>query len=180
MTKKKPTRIAAPTVRGNTGAEELGKALRGLANAANAMARTPTTAPRTRRIASNNPSRVDTTALRVDVAPSQVGRRTKLSPYDRVVLGMTDDDLAPEEEVTGDNVQHLSPPNTLFPERPRAHHASWDPDSRDMTVVFRHGGTYRYYGVTRRDWNALKRNRSFGQTLDRLVIGTYPYKKISE
>lgn len=173
----KPYRIDAPTT-ANTGAAEIGKALKAI------LGPSRQTGGRGRRSVSNNPAHTDNSAQRVTRRPSTSSAPKKqkpLSVYEKVVLGYTEDDSPDEEPGAGAaQTEYLSPPNTIFPERPRAREAFWDPDSREMQVVFRNGGTYRYYGVTRKDWSALKRNHSFGQTLDRLVIGTYPYQKVSE
>ena len=171
MAPRKPYRIEAPKPVVSGAGKELGKALQDFLKPDRRV-----TGGRGRRTVSNNPSLVNNAHLRV-ATPKP---KSPLSAYDRVVLGFTDEDVVPEEEGQGSaQTEYLSPPNTIFPERPRAHEASWDPDTRNMRVVFRNGGTYVYFGVTRRDWSALKRNRSFGQTLDRLVIGTYPFQKIA-
>lgn len=182
MAPKKPHRIAAPTA-SDTGGKELGQALGAFIKGVNGGR---VTGGRGRRSVSNNPSRVDNSHMRVP-APTPVTSRTTsrtgstLSAYDRVVLGMTDDDVREEasSSTQADRREYLSPPNSIAPERPRAREAIYNPDDRSMTVHFRNGGTYVYYGVTSKDWGALKRNHSFGQTLDRLVIGTYPFQKVA-
>lgn len=88
-------------------------------------------------------------------------------------------DLEEEGEERVDRTEVISPPPSLDPARPRALEASYNPDSRVLTVDFRNGGTYAYFGVPPQTWRALKNNRSFGQTLDRLVINRYQYEKVA-
>lgn len=169
----KPHRIAAPTSK-VTGADELGNALKSL------LGPVKQTGGRGRRSVSNNPAHTDNSAQRMSQPRGSTTTPRTLSVYEKVVLGYTDDTDTPEESGSGSAAtEYLSPPNTIYPERPRAREAFWDPDTRELQVVFRDGGVYRYYGVSRKDWNALKRNRSFGQTLDRLIIGTYPYQHVA-
>lgn len=87
--------------------------------------------------------------------------------------------LEDEGEERVDRTEVLSPPPSNDPGRPRALEATYDPDRRTMTVTFRVGGTYAYFGVPPQTWRALKNNRSFGQTLDRLVINRYQYEKVA-
>jgi hypothetical protein len=162
---KRPRQIPSPTVANYGGVgRELGRSLADLA------ATPPATAARPRRTASNNPSRVSTEHLRV--AP--------LSTYEQTVLDFGDPffDAAVENAETSAK-EYLSPPPTSDEPRPRAREAVYDPTDRSLQVRFRNGGTYTYFGVPRKDWNALKRNQSFGRTLDRLIIGTYPFRKTS-
>ena len=84
-----------------------------------------------------------------------------------------------EGEERVDRTEYLSPPPSIEPGRPRALQAQYNPDTRVMNVTFRDGGTYAYFGVPPQTWRALKGNRSFGQTLDRLVINRYQYEKVS-
>lgn len=191
---KKPTRIAAPTVSATAG-KELGDALKGLHKAAGI---------KRRKTKSNNPSRVPVReTLRVNpgrerlptaeellrdtaTPPIGLGARTPGMPsaaellastslggsaYDRELLGAGDDDV--------DRTEYMAPCPSINPDRPRAHEASFNPDTKTLRVVFREGGTYHYYGVPTRVWRALQRNRSFGQTLDRLVINTYEFEKVA-
>lgn len=88
-------------------------------------------------------------------------------------------ELDPEPDPLVDRTEFLSPPNSNEPGRPRALEARYDPDTHRLVVRFRNGGTYAYEGVPRATWRALKRNKSFGKTMDRLVINQYPYEKIN-
>lgn len=88
-------------------------------------------------------------------------------------------DLEDEGEERVDRTEVLSPPPSLDPGRPRALEASYNPDARILTINFRNGGTYAYFGVPPQTWRALKTNRSFGQTVDRLIINRYPYEKVA-
>ena len=122
-----------------------------------------------RRIRSNNPSLVDTKHLRAPEPDAST------DPTD---FEVEQGDVF--EPVEGSSVkEYLSPPSTQDSGRPRAREATYDRTSHELTVVFRNGGTYVYLDVALRDWRALQRNRSFGQTLDRLIIGTYPWRKVS-
>lgn len=184
MAAKKPIKIAAPTV-GYTG--DLGDALYALARATSG-GRRPTGVRRTRSL---NPAKVGVNkALRitrpVPGQEAQPGESTRtpgaqplppgqLSLFDQVELG-----IDPSQQDDGvDRTEVLSPPNSLDPARPRALEARYDPDTRRLTVRFRNGGTYAYEGIPPATWRALKRNKSFGQTMDRLVINQYPYSKIA-
>lgn len=160
---------------------DLGEAL---AAGMRASGRRPTGLRRTR---SNNPARVgineELRRTNTDAAPGENRRTpgaqpvpggTQLSLFDQAELGLLD----PVQEVV-DRTEVLSPPNSIATERPRAREARYDPDRKLLTVRFRNGGTYAYEGVPAADWRALKRNKSFGQTLDRLVINQYPFSRVS-
>lgn len=84
-----------------------------------------------------------------------------------------------EGEAPPDRTEYLSPPKSIEPGRPRALEASYNPDTRQMRVIFRDGGTYVYYEVLPQTWRALKTNRSFGQTFDRLVKNVHSYEKVA-
>lgn len=136
-----------------------------------------------RRVRSNNPAKVGVNEAlrRPDVLPGEETRTQnmpappaqQLSLFDEAELG-----LDPDAD-TGSRILVLSPPNSIASERPRAREARYDPDTRVLTVRFRNGGTYAYDGVPLRDWRALERNKSFGQTLDRLIINQYPFRRVS-
>lgn len=168
----------------NTG--DLGDALAAMARASSRPGRRPTAIRRTR---SNNPAKVGVNeALRRQHLPTEaaVGESTRtpgmatppgpqqLSLFDQAELGLLD-----PGDVKVDRTEVLSPPNSLDPQRPRALEARYDPDRRLLTVRFRNGGTYAYEGVPPQDWRALKRNKSFGKTMDRLIINQYPFTKVS-
>lgn len=87
-------------------------------------------------------------------------------------------DVDPDESGV-DRTEIISPPNSTEPGRPRALEARYDPDNKRLVVRFRNGGTYAYDGVPTATWRALKRNKSFGKTMDRLVLNQYPYEKIN-
>lgn len=115
--------------------------------------------------------------------PLGTGRRAPgLAPPQDSGQSLLDELGAPglaDEQPRVDRTETISPPPSIEPGRPRATEASYDPDSRTMRVVFRNGGTYAYYGVPWQTWRALKTNKSFGQTLDRLVINVYKYEKVA-
>lgn len=162
---------------------DLGDALAAMSRASS-KTRRPTGIRRTR---SNNPSRAGVNeSLRRDSVTPAVGTSTRsrnvpalpfeqMSLFDQAELGLLD----PGVDERADRTEVLSPPNSIASERPRAREARYDPDTKVLTVRFRNGGTYAYEGVPLRDWRALQRNRSFGQTLDRLVINQYPFSKVS-
>lgn len=203
MAAKKPKRITAPKV--DTGAGDLASALAGIQKAGNrkrggpvkrhsnnpsrvpvkealrvSRSKLPTQAQLEHDTASSTilaeGGRVEGMPLVPSVGDILGGRDTRSgSKFDEVLLG-GGTQLAAGEEATGD-VEYLSPPPTIHPGRPRALEASYNRETKVLRVVFRDGGTYAYYGVPTSVWRACKRNRSFGQTLDRLVINTYPFEK---
>lgn len=188
---RRPTRIAAPTV-GSSGGKELGEALKGIHKAAGIQ--------RQKR-KSQNPSRVPTREVlrrrpgqkRLPTAAELYAQTATPAPGESApVPGMsavrTAADLLAETagstspgllDTPVDRTEYLAPTPSINPDRPRAHEASYNPDTRTLRVVFRHGGTYHYFGVPPQTWRALQRNRSFGQTLDRLVINTYEFEKVA-
>lgn len=202
MAQKKPTRIAAPTTTGVAGGKELGEALKAMSKAAGIKRRktvsnNPSRRP-TRESLRVNPGRErlpTAEELLRDTAmpPPGEGARTPGMPSatellnDGLTPGMpTARELleegggpGPLDDERVDRTEWLAPPPSINPDRPRAHEASYNPDTKTLRVVFRHGGTYHYYGVPTRVWRALQRNRSFGQTLDRLVINTYEFEKVA-
>lgn len=197
-TKGKPPgrvkRIKAPDVLGQN--KELGQAFGEIARAAGITKR---------KRSSNNPARVPTNeglrirrtpkvpsaaALLHDTAPQPLGtgRRepgtplvdSPSMPTAAELLASTSGEGA--EVVRGekiDRTEYLSPPPSLDPDRPRAREATYNPDTGTLRVVFRNGGSYEYFQVPHQTWRALKNNQSFGQTLDRLVIGSYQFEKVS-
>lgn len=193
MAAKKPHRIAAPKTGQNL--NELGQTLTGIAKAARKGKPAGI-----RRSGSNNPSvtpirpgmrvtrsKLPTAAelLRDTAVNLGDGARTEGMPRP---AGLNDGLPTAEEllSMTGgdaglqvDRTEYLAPPPTLNPDRPRALEAQYNPDTKQLRVVFRHGGTYVYYDVPSATWRALKRNRSFGQTLDRLVLNQYQYEKVA-
>jgi hypothetical protein len=190
---KKRIRQAAPTsglALSHTG--DLGDALAALTRAASG-GRRPTGVRRTRSLNSskvgvNKALQVTPTTRPTEVGTGesprspgiqapQLGSLPGLPSYEQIEL-----DLGIEPtpaEAAEDRTEVLSPPNSIEPGRPRAREARYNPDSRQLVVRFRHGGTYTYYGVPTSTWRALKRNKSFGQTLDRLVLNQYPYEKVA-
>lgn len=128
------------------------------------------------------------TAVTVGEGPRLEGVPRAGQAYDDILLGGADQGpqtaaAGPLIEVDGelipDRTEYLSPPPSIDPDRPRAREAKYNPDTRQLHVVFRNGGTYVYYDVPTTTWRALKRNRSFGQTLDRLVMNQYAYEKVA-
>lgn len=194
--RKQPTRVAAPKI----ASSELSRSLENIAKAAK-----KNRAAGIRR-ASNNPSKVGVdptlrvtrtrgarlptavellrdTATTTGGGPREEGMPLAGGAYDDVVLGGAPAPVGGQIEVDGelipDRSEYLSPPPSIDPDRPRAREAKYNPDTRQLHVVFREGGTYVYYDVPTTTWRALKRNRSFGQTLDRLVVNQYSYEKVA-
>lgn len=65
---------------------------------------------------------------------------------------------------SGDPAQlSVVPTSTTDPSRPRTVAAGWDRERKCLTVVFRDGTYYNYYGVDSREWNNFKRARSKGR-----------------
>ena len=56
-----------------------------------------------------------------------------------------------------------SPTSTTNPDRPRTVAAGWDRGRKVLTVIFRDGTFYNYYGVSGLEWNNFKRSRSKGR-----------------
>ena len=54
------------------------------------------------------------------------------------------------------------PTTTANPERPRTIAAGFDPLRETMTIVFRDGTYYNYYGVSQDEWGVFRRARSKG------------------
>lgn len=164
---------------------DLGDALAALSRASGR--RRPTAIRRTR---SNNPAKVGVNerlrrpAPSDEAAPGESHRTPGMAPvpvgqlslFDQAELGLLDGGA---DDAKVDRTEVLSPPNSLDTERPRAREARYDPDRRLLTVRFRNGGTYAYENVPPADWRALKRNKSFGKTMDRLIINQYPFSKVS-
>lgn len=202
----KPHRIAAPSST-ETGLGDLAKALSGIQKAGNRtrsnsgrkrQSNNPSRVPvkeglRVTRSKLPTQERIErdtasSTVLgdggRADGLPPVIPSVGELGPspsaVDRwadAVLGGTPAETGGSDDV--DRTEYLSPPPTLHPGRPRAHEARYNPDTKVLHVTFRHGGTYAYYGVPHQTWRALKTNRSFGQTFDRLVLNTYAFEKVS-
>lgn len=59
----------------------------------------------------------------------------------------------------------LSPTATMYPKRPRTVAAGYDEDRGVMTVVFRDGTYYNYYGVNKQEWDFFRRSNSKGPLL---------------
>lgn len=200
MAKKQPTRVAAPKVDNS----DLAKALVAIGKASKKRGSSTGI-----RRASRNPSKVGVDdSLRVVRAsrgrlPSAAeilrdtavtlgeGARTEGMPrrpgqaFEDVLLGGADapQSAGPLIEVDGelipDRTEVLAPTPSIDPDRPRAREARFNPDTRQLTIVFRNGGTYVYYDVPTTAWRALKRNRSFGQTFDRLIHNQYAFEKVA-
>ena len=199
---KPPQRPRRAPQQRNTGTE-LSETLAAVAKVAKAAG-----IKRARRTASNNPSRAPINkSLRVgsdmptakelfDSTSPGLGSGARAARIQQVAMPTADEMLGrgglitaeelfnlsadPEaQQVEVNRTEYLAPPPSIDPSRPRARSASYNPDTSVLTVTFRNGGTYQYFGVPRRTWGALKRNRSFGQTLDRLVLNQYEYEKTS-
>lgn len=64
-----------------------------------------------------------------------------------------------------------SPTSTTDPNRPRTVAAGWDRDRKVMTVVFRDGTFYNYYGVSGLEWGNFKRAHSKGESIRKYFDG---------
>jgi len=58
--------------------------------------------------------------------------------------------------------------------------AGYDARQHELTIAFRHGGLYRYFGVPRRAYRALMRAESKGQFFTGQIRGHYRFEKIDE
>lgn len=56
-----------------------------------------------------------------------------------------------------------SPTSSIYPPRPRTVAAGYDTSRRVLTVVFRDGTLYNYYGVGRNEWNNFVKAHSKGR-----------------
>ena len=77
-----------------------------------------------------------------------------------------------------EQTRYLSPTPSSMPERPRTLEARYDPAQQVLTITYRDGGTYDYFGVPRRVWYNFARVKSPGKFLDRNVKGVYPFEKV--
>lgn len=69
----------------------------------------------------------------------------------------------------------------LTPESSNVRGYSYDAGSKALTVTYKSGGTYRYDGVPPNVAKALSRNKSVGQTINRMVKAPgYTYEKVGE
>jgi len=66
--------------------------------------------------------------------------------------------------------------NTSNPDRPRAIRAGYDPETRQLRVMFRQGDVYVYYDVEPDVWDKLITAPSFGAALDKYVIPSHEYE----
>jgi hypothetical protein len=62
-----------------------------------------------------------------------------------------------------------SPTSSLNPSRPRTVAAGYDVERRVLTVVFRDGTLYNYYGVGRNEWNGFVKNHSKGRFIKKYL-----------
>jgi len=69
----------------------------------------------------------------------------------------------------------------LTPDSSNINGFSYDPRAKQLTVTFKGGSTYRYRGVPQATFRSLRRNKSAGKTLNRLVKARdYEYEKIAK
>lgn len=202
MAKKGPTRIAAPKL---TAGSELAQSLEAIAKASKKRgsstgirraSRNPSVAgvDQTLKVVRAGRGRLPSASEIMRDTATNIGDsgrdpnmpRRPGQAYEDVLLGgattlETSGPLieGPDGDMIPDRTEYLSPPPSINPDRPRAREAQYNPDTRQLRVVFRHGGTYVYYDVPTEAWRALKRNRSFGQTLDRLILNQYAYEKVA-
>lgn len=65
----------------------------------------------------------------------------------------------------------LAPTSSIFPARPRTVAAGYDPRREILTVVFRDGTYYNYYGVSPFQWGNFVRARSKGRYIKKYLDG---------
>lgn len=101
--------------------------------------------------------------------------------YDKIGYGYGNLGDAPSASLvssvgTGPADITMSPTSTTNPARPRTVAAGWDRQRKVLTVIFRDGTFYNYYGVSGLVWGNFKRARSKGRFirlyLDGKVRGT--------
>jgi len=56
--------------------------------------------------------------------------------------------------------------------------AGYDAGHHQLTLAFRHGGLYRYFGVPRRTYRALLQAESKGQFFTGRIRGHYRFEKL--
>lgn len=88
--------------------------------------------------------------------------------YDKIGYGYTNRGDEPSTAVVssiGTSPADItySPTSTTNPRRPRTVAAGYDKARKVMTVIFRDGTFYNYYGVSGLEWNNFKRSRSKGR-----------------
>ena len=59
-----------------------------------------------------------------------------------------------------------------------AESAGYDPDTQELHVRFKSGGTYSYSGVPKEKYESLMAAPSFGSYLHQHVKGTHPHSKV--
>lgn len=72
----------------------------------------------------------------------------------------------------------VAPTRTSDPSRPRTLAAGYDGKTNTLTVVFREGAQYEYYGVTTAEWWRFRRSGSPGRFINR-VLNDKDYLRIS-
>lgn len=57
--------------------------------------------------------------------------------------------------------------------------AGYDPQLHALDIAFRHGGLYRYFGVSARTYRALLQAESKGQFFTGYIRGHYRFEKVA-
>jgi KTSC domain len=65
----------------------------------------------------------------------------------------------------------MAPTATKHPERPRTVAAGYDSKRKVLTVIFRDGTFYNYYGVSSLEWGNFGRDRSKGEHINKYLNG---------
>jgi inorganic pyrophosphatase len=72
------------------------------------------------------------------------------------------------------------PKSHLTPDSSNVKGFSYDPSTKQLSVTYKGGGTYRYNDVPPATFRSLRRNKSAGKTVNRLVKGPgYDYEKVA-
>lgn len=67
---------------------------------------------------------------------------------------------------------------TFVPSSSNIDRAEYEPQTRELTVTFKTGSTYRYRGVPRETFLGLQNARSAGSYLFANIRTNYPYEEI--
>lgn len=75
----------------------------------------------------------------------------------------------------------MPPSSVLTPQSSNVKGWRYDPKTQELHVTFKNGATYRYAGVPKNVSRALRRNKSVGKTVNRMVKKPgYEYEKVAK
>ena len=111
-----------------------------------------------------------------DLSPGHPTWNLEKALYDRAGLKAKRivDDLLGREHT----VKISAPYSTLTPQSSNVSGYNYDPATQSLNVTYKGGGTYTYKGVSAKHVKALKRNKSVGKTINKLIKPNYEYEKV--